>query len=252
MNKRSGITLVGVIVVLFIFGVLFAVFFPAISGHPMNARMTAVSARGRDIYVAIAGANAEREAVGLPPIWPSDAPPYTNHVTGKIECFDFENSSDYFDYINDGKNLGSDNWEPFISGFDFGKLAGAGIASHTGRGPLKAENNMWTIAKNVSDEMDDIIPVLVTRNLDANYLYAKIEGTPTAERIPLAKTWKTPFKRKGAVIIRKGGGAFIVRQKYATPMLIYNGQSFDADANSKYPFKYLTPTEEVLPIAANR
>ena len=137
MDNRSGITLLEIVVVLFIIGVLYVALFPAISSHPMPVNMMAVGSRGKDIFVAITGANTEREAVGLPPIWPSDAPPYTNHVTGKVECFDFENSTDYFWYIYDGDNLGTEKHQPMVAGFDFSKLAGAGVSAHTGADPLK-------------------------------------------------------------------------------------------------------------------
>jgi len=95
MNKRSGLTLVELIVTVFILGIVSAAIFPA-GSNPMQANMTAVGTRGRDIYVAIIGANTEREALDLLPIWPSDAPPYTNHITGRVECFNFTNSTDYW------------------------------------------------------------------------------------------------------------------------------------------------------------
>jgi len=247
MGKRSGIKLIELIVIILLLFVL-SLFFVFILSEPvLMAAMTAVDDRGKEIYVSITCANTERKAVGLPPVWPSDAPPSTNHITGEVECFNFTNSTDYFFYLNDGENLGCKEWEAFVDGFDFGKLAGAGVNANVGAGPLSAEKNMWTIAKNISDEMDDIIPILVTRNLDANYLFSKIESQPSSERIPLGESWDTPFSNKGAVIIRKGGGALNMRAKYATPRFIYNGQSFDANANSKYPLKYLTPTKEVLP-----
>jgi hypothetical protein len=41
---------------------------------------------------------------------------------------------------------------------------------------------------------------------------------------------------------------FRVNRKYATPMVIYNRQSFDANAGRKYPLKYLTPDKEVIPV----
>jgi len=219
------------------------------SNSMVRAKMTAVGVRGRDIYVAIVTANTERESLGLPPIWPSDAPPYTNHVTGCVECFDFDNSTDYFAYIFDEANYGTDNWKPLVSGFDYGKLAGAGVKAHSGVGPLVAENNMWTIAKNVTEEMEDVIPILITRNLDPAYLLSEVKRKPASSRIPLGETWENPFSNKGAVLIRKGGGLFMFRAKYATPQVIYNVQSaYVIKAGSKYPLKYLTPNKEVVPV----
>jgi len=154
---------------------------------------------------------------------------------------------DYFKYIFDEEHYGTTNWQPLVNGFDYSKLAGAGVRVCES-GMLTPENNMWTIAKNVTDETEDIIPLFITRNLDAEYLLATITDEPMADRIPLGETWDTPFSNKGAVLIRKGGGMFKFRQKYATPLVIYKRQRFDVNANSKYPLKYLTPTKEVLPV----
>ncbi len=252
MDKRFGFSVVKVLVIIAVLFILLCVYIFPMFGNVMAANMVAVGNRGRDIYVAIIGVNTEREIVGLPPIWPSDASPYTNHITGRVECFNFTNSTDYFDYIFDRANLGTEQHRPLVAGFDFSKLAGAGVFAHTGSGPLTAENNMWTIAKNVTDEMEDIIPILITRNLDPEFLSAVILDAPATNRIPLGRIWKKPFSNKGAVIIRKGGGMFRVRQKYCTPFVIYNRQSFDANANSKYPLKYLTPTKEVIPVGKQK
>jgi hypothetical protein len=246
MGKGCQIKLWKILGAIFFLGVLSAALFPA-GTNPMVPLMGAIGVRGQNIYVSIMKANTERANLGLPPIWPSDAPPYTNHVTGKVECFDFDNSTDYFKYIFDEEHYGTDDWEPLVDDFDYAKLA-AGKVEKCITGKLLPENNMWTIAKNVTDETDDIIPFLVTRNLDAEYLLAKAEGEPDSNKIPLGETWDTPFSNKGAVIIRKGGGMFKVSHRYATPLVIYNRQSFDANANSKYPLKYLTPGKEVVPI----
>lgn len=261
MDMRSGFSWVKLIVTLFILAIISAAFFPAGSDH-LRAYLTAVGVRGKDIYVAITDANTERKAQGLPPIWPSDAPPYTNHITGRVECFNFENSTDYFAYILDVEHYGTKEWQPLVAGIDFVKLAGAGVEAHTGAGPLKAENNIWTIAKNISDGMDDLIPILVTRNLDAEMLLSKMDvemslskmdaKEENANRIGSKEGPKMMFSGKGVVLIRKGGRMFTARPKYATPMVIYNRQSFDANAGSKYPLKYLTPTKEVIPIGKMR
>lgn len=246
MNKRSGLTLVEFFVILVILGIFSAAMPCCPTNAFRQANMTAVGTRGRDIYVAITGVNTERKFVGLPPIWPSDAPPYSNHITGRVECFDFTSSTDYFKYIFDEEHYGADDWKPLVADFDYRLLAGPGV-KECKDGKLTAENNMWTIAKNITDATYDIIPFMVTRNLDAEYLWDRFEGEPNSRRIPLGKTWENPFSNKGAVIIRKGGGAFNVRAKYAMPLVIYNRPSFDYDFR-KYPLKYLTPDKEVLPI----
>jgi hypothetical protein len=217
----------------------------------MQANMTAVGTRGRDIYVAITGANTEREPLGLGNVWPQTqaSAGATGGADQDIGDMTFQNSCDYFYELNDGDKLGTAEWSPYVAGFDFSKLAGAGVAAHSGNGELQEANNMWTIAGNVRDEMEDIIPILVTRNLPGSALYADITDTPTTEKMPLGEKFDAPFSNKGAVIIRKGGGMFKVRTKYATPLVVYNRQSFmtTVEGSQNAPLVYLSPSETENP-----
>jgi len=255
MESKSSFNLLGLIVVVVLITLLGFALFPATSSSVMRANMTAVGCRGRDIYVAITGANTEREPLGLPPVWPADPGLYTNTVPDDIAGMNFTNSTDYFWVLYDGPNLGTEEWSPYVAGFYFGQLAGAGVPAHSGSGPLLPENNMWTIAKNISEDIEDVVPILVTRNLAAESLAAKVTEADMGTRLYFDTSWKTPFSNKGAVFIRKGGGMFTVRSKYMTWPVIYNRQTFDANVDTngvaaKFPLKYLTPTGEVTPSEA--
>jgi type II secretory pathway pseudopilin PulG len=243
--QKSNFNLTSLVVIVALLGLLALALFPAVSSSMQRANMAAVAARGRDIYVAITSANTDREPLGIPSIWPQSNPPSTAAVD--ISQMNFTNSTDYFWALYDGDHLGSTNHNPYVKGFDFSKLAGAGVAAHAGAGRLRPENNMWTIAKNVHDEMDDIIPILVTRNVAVESLVTDLIAPAFFNRrVYFDQEWKRPWGEKGAVMIRKGGGTFSCRPRDLSYGSVYYGQTFrSTTVGAPFPLSYLTPNKEV-------
>jgi prepilin-type N-terminal cleavage/methylation domain-containing protein len=248
-TNNKGFTLVELLVVIGILGILSAALYPAITTAMLKANMTAVGARGKDIFVAITSANVEREPLGLGNIWPKTTQESgVDTASGDIGTKTFQNSSDFFYELYDGPNVGTVNHDPYVKGFDYSKLAGAGVAAKAGPGKLQAANNMWVIAGNVQDEFEDIIPVLVTRNLDCSSLRKDL---PTIEdtKLQWSTMYKSPFANKGFVMVRKGGGQFSNMSKYATIRVLYNSQTFATTipGSTAQPLTYLGPDAEQVP-----
>ena len=251
MNAKNskGFTLVELLVVIGILGILSAALFPAISNAMMKANMAAVAARGRDIYIAITSANTDREPLGLGNVWPKTSQESgVDTASQDIGIKTFQNSSDYFYELYDGPNVGTDTHDPYVKGFDYSKLAGAGVPAKAGQGKLQAANNMWVIAGNIRDEMEDIIPILVTRNLDCTSLRKDLT-TVEDTKLVWSATYKAPFSNKGFVMVRKGGGTFNNQARYATIRVLYNSQTFKTTiaGSSVQPLTYLGPESEQSP-----
>jgi len=247
-DSRCGFNVIELAAVTAVVMLLVLALVPAISNAVCGANMTAVGTRGRDIYVAITGANTEREPLGLPPVWPSEGIQLTNAVDD-IASMVFTNSTDYFNFLIDGKSLGNERWSPFVAGCNFLTLAGAGVPACT-TGKLTAENNLWTIAMNVRDEIDDMVPILITRNIDASSLADKVAEKDWDKMLRFDPEWDTPYGNKAFILIRKGGSRFKCRAKYASYGVVYGKRTFDAtvdkDGRPVKPLKYLTPTRVVV------
>jgi hypothetical protein len=211
----------------------------------LSAEMAAVATRGKDIYVGIVSANKDRENELLPPIWPKTYHESTN-LTFDISCIAFKTSTEYFATLYDEEYLGTKNWKPWVSGFDYSKLAGAGVSEKKGKGKLQAKNNMWLIAANITEEDSDLIPVLITRNVDVKEIERLVNcGGATSDLNALIAVgkgaYKTPFGEKGCVLVRKSGGTFSIRTKYATLKYVFNSQELPPRDPSKPPIVYLMP-----------
>jgi hypothetical protein len=215
------------------------------SSAMLSANMAAVGARGCDIYVAITSANTDRETEFLPPIWPKTYRASTNFmddISGKV----FKTSTEYFAALYDEDHLGTEKWNPWVRGFNYSKLAGTGVSEKKGKGKLQAKNNMWLIAANVTEEDSDLIPILITRNVDVKAIEQAINygitSTNLDTKIALGKgEYKTPFGEKGFVFVRKGGRTFNNTEKYATLRIIFNSQTLPPRDPSKPPIVYLMP-----------
>ncbi len=245
-ESQTGFTVFGLAAIVSVLLMLLAVMFPAFYSATHNCDMTSVGIRGRDVYVAITGANTEREALNLPPVWPSDClHGIATNGTDRFQ-YNFDNSTDYFRHLFESKVCGDI--------FDYTKLASGnvGVTVWT-KGLLTAENNMWTIAKNVRDEMNDMLPILITRNVDVASLPTNVSAHDGDKKLKLDfdPEWKTPFGNKAFVLIRKGGAIFKAREKYSNYHFVYQDQLVDTSVDAQLrqavsPLSYLAPTYEVV------
>jgi hypothetical protein len=100
---------------------------------------------------------------------------------------------------------------------------------------LTAENNIWCVLTDMKDEMEDAIPLLVTRNIDIKSLI-KNGQWGSHGKIKFSTTYNTPFGKKGYVVVRKGGAIYKGNEKYIH--LVGFG---DAPFRTPPPVVYLQP-----------
>ena len=202
--------------------------FPAVSSSKQSANTSVMAMKGRNLFVGIILANTEREAAGLASAWPR-----TTALGGKdkddIAGKGYQKSTDYFRDLFDMSNHGKEDWDPYVDcdidvvGKDF---------------------DDWCVVANITDEMPDCFPVLISANFNPELLLSKWDGTSDITTpLPIGPAHgatKSLFDDKAIIVVRKGGAVQIIKDEDLTYATLYCGRSFDL-TSAETPVVYLTP-----------
>ena len=194
----------------------------AVSQMPDAAQLAESSAmmkKAHNLYVAIIKANTEREAMGFAHVWPQSAESLEkdeSDISGRL----FRTSSDYFRELLNMGNVGKKEWAPYI-------IVDSSIVFPKGESQAR-----WIVAKGLTSEMADSIPVIVSANVDPASLVSvpgKYKGSQLKGALRFSGGW--------AIIVLKGGKPCIITRKNAALSEVYGQQDFTLPKG----FGYLAP-----------
>ncbi len=240
MKKLSkGFTLVELLVVIAILGILIAVLTPNIAAALFNAKTKACSIQGRQLFVDITQANVTRDQKGMVSIWPRTSDSKSDDQDD-ISGNEYKDAKDYFEKLFDIEHYGSKDWDPYVKS-DIRNLSGFGVTPYGGQSTLSGDNVLWCIAKGIEDTFADVIPVLVTRNVNTKDLFTSgdFKGDETQE-VHMGKEdggeSNQPFGKQAFVIVRKNGASDVTERKYCKQKDVYNRQAFSIPQSAKFEY----------------
>ena len=110
--------------------------------------------------------------------------------------------------------------------------------------------NLWCVAANVTDEMPDCIPVLISANFDPELLPSKWDGSSNRKLTidPAHGAAMSPWGDEMIVVIRKGGSTQVIKAKDLSYKSLFGEEAFDL-TNADPPVVYLTPKGIATPAA---
>lgn len=241
MNKtKNGFTLVELLVVIGILGILMGVLFPSISGAMSKTKLTACTMQGKKLFEGITTAGLNHPDQDECALWPRSSQNKgtdDTDITGKT----YGSSTEYFKDLFDLERYGTDQWNSYLKGSaDVSVLYGCGVPGFQGKN-IQAKNIMWVVAQGVTTDLDECVPVLVTRNAAVEKLIktGSFNGTDNTQ-VGVGKDnggeSNTPFGKDAFVVVRKGGATKVIESRYTKLYEIYERKSFTISEATEFNY----------------
>ncbi len=198
-EKRSGFTLVELLVILAIIG-LITVIVAALPSRSIPYRQQTVALdKARTILRMISDLNTFTEYTAPDHFWPESGGP-------DAEKIQFTNSTDYFHHFV------TNGWFEDVTPdlFTVGGMKPAGNFSQ-----FTPAHNAWSIVGDITDAYPFTAPVLITRNLGGpGTSFARLNDVITADaRGVMDPLSGEPFGARGFVFATRGGAAYALTGK---------------------------------------
>jgi hypothetical protein len=176
----------------------------------LDANIKSIATKGRGIYQAIKTENSRRQRSGLLAVFARTCNTNDYQASDMRTSDMFYTSTDYFNWLMDGKRFGTEQWTPIVHGLNTAQFSGGGVPTSTNN-QLSAACNMWAIAANVTEDDDARIPLLISRNVNVKVIEHVVNHgltvTNFADHFSFSH-YCAPFGSKFYAFIRKDGSVY--------------------------------------------
>jgi prepilin-type N-terminal cleavage/methylation domain-containing protein len=192
-RRLLSFTLIELLVVIAIIAILAAVLTPAVTDALTRGKMTGTMNNGRSIYLSLFSRDTED------PVFQTGSP-FPTYKDGNTVPMYFQNSTDYFKWVVTSG----------VMTVDFSFFSAPDIPPYKSRDPqnFDQKNNAWCITADVAAGTPDGVPLLFTRNLVIDKL--------NEVAVDKLSDQQNPFRKKGVVVVTKGGSSMVLKETYLT------------------------------------
>ena len=123
------------------------------------------------------------------------------------------------------QNYGTPDHSPYVD-VDIKFCSGAGVGAYKGGKTLKG-CIAWKIVVDLTDDMPDVVPVIVSRNISTDS-FAKsgtLDTLSQTKQQPVDSQYTQPFGNKACVVVHKGGAVGTYKGRYQSLCDIYDKQT---------------------------
>jgi hypothetical protein len=212
---------------------------PAISSAMRNADATTMKINGRKLIQGIIQANIER-AGKASSVWPRTVVEEGAGLPDDVASHAFKSAAEYFNVLFDMAHYGTSDWDPIVDGDLLSTLGKNAVVGNR----IDPNGLDWCIAANVTDELQDFIPVLVSANVNAALLPCNAFDGRDSSQLPIGPKSGAERSMLGdnmIVLVRKSGSAETIDKRHANYNVFFNKQAFD-NSSREAKIVWLTPS----------
>jgi hypothetical protein len=204
---------------------------PSWDGPLGQARATNLKSSGRGVWAAIIIANLQREAQGLPPVWPDDV-----QYGSPPQPVQWQSAAQYFRYLMSSTNYTGDPRQavPTVNPAERiapdlkpDMLSAAGVPVAPTVAEFSDRYCAWHVAR-VGQNTPRSVPFLISKNVHLQGGSLELHGDG---RTLMTLDRTSPFGRKRGVWITHGGGCFDARAKYFSESRFFGSNDYSGATN---------------------
>lgn len=221
-TKKTGFTLIEMLVVIAIIALLASILIPAVTGALKKAERLKVMTNGKGIYTNIFATITDISASGINYYPEEGSTKYPATSTGYFKWL----MRDFDDNSGAGKII-SEDLSVFVA---------SGVTRADSLSDMDGEDNPWSVVTGITAESEASLPFIVSRNLNESRLVdwgTNTELRPQNVGVGTSNTtagaYKDPYGEDAIIVIRAGGGGEVIVRRDMTWAVINQGSQNNAD-----------------------